>query len=42
MTKQQRARNGRCAEMRKGNALTVFEHRQSKYTLGSTNVSSEL
>jgi hypothetical protein len=23
-------------------ALTVFEHRQGKYTLGSTNVSAEL
>jgi hypothetical protein len=23
-------------------ALTVFEHRQSKYTLGSTNVSTRL
>lgn len=23
-------------------ALTVFEHRQSKYTLGSTNVSAKL
>jgi len=27
---------------RGGNALAVFEHRQSKNTLGSTNVRSEL
>jgi hypothetical protein len=42
MKYRERAREAQCADVREGIALAVFEHRQGKNTLDSTNVSAGL
>lgn len=42
MKYRKRAREAQRADAREGIALAVLEHRQSKNTLDSTNVSAEL